>query len=62
MQKHQPKHPGQPISPDAPQLRRDEAKTVQEREDALDEALDGTFPASDPVSTTPQPPARSKKS
>ncbi|MDN5843443.1 MAG: hypothetical protein L0H54_08365 [Alcaligenaceae bacterium] len=43
----------------SPQVRSDHAKTVTERENALDDALDDTFPASDPVSTTttPQPPA-----
>lgn len=61
MQKHQPIHRGQTISPDSPRLRRDEAKTVPEREDALDDALDDTFPASDPVSATPQPPVKRKK-
>lgn len=46
--------------PPSPDVDRDKAKTVTEREDALDDALDDTFPASDPPSTTPQPPAKPK--
>jgi hypothetical protein len=52
---------GKPVSPDSPKRRQNEKKTVKEREEALDDALDDTFPASDPVSTTPQPPAKPGK-
>lgn len=38
-----------------------DAKTVTEREKALDDALDDSFPASDPPSSTPQPPVKSDK-
>lgn len=38
-----------------------DAKTVEQREEALDDALDDSFPASDPPSSTPQPPVKSDK-
>ncbi|WP_368639408.1 hypothetical protein ABRZ04_10130 [Castellaniella ginsengisoli] len=61
MQTAHPESHRKPVSPDSPKKRRDEKKTVEEREEALDDALDDTFPASDPVSTTPQPPAKPGK-
>ena len=42
----------------SPDLDQRKTKTVKEREEALDDALEDTFPASDPVSTTPQPPVK----
>lgn len=35
-------------------------KSIAEREDALDDALDDTFPGSDPVSISPKKPDRAK--
>jgi hypothetical protein len=61
MQNPHQKDRERPGSLDSPLSRWNEAKTVPEREDALDDALDDTFPASDPVSTTPQPPVRPKR-
>ena len=55
-----PAHDTRKDHPASPDVDPDDAKTVPEREEALDEALDQTFPASDPPSTTPQPPVKPK--
>lgn len=47
-------------SPDSPKAKQDKAKAIKEREAALDDALEDTFPASDPIAFTPKPPAKPK--
>ena len=63
-----PAHRGMPTRTDADEKGKpssegstEEVKPVQNREDALDDALEETFPASDPVSIVPEKPQKPKK-